>query len=197
MFDTKKKYRCVKADPPWNHVTWTDKGKEGRPQHYSRMSIDDICAMPVVDICHDDCWLFLWTTSPHLEQAFRVMHAWGFTYSSMGFVWIKVNKTPAAYVKTAKGVVVPAYTSQDLFTGQGYTTRKNAEFCLLGRRGKPKRLSKSIHEVIVAQRREHSRKPDEAYDRVKKYCAGPRIELFSRENRAGFDVWGNEVGKFE
>jgi N6-adenosine-specific RNA methylase IME4 len=80
--------------------------------------------------------------------------------------------------------------------GQGYTTRKNAEDVLLFRRGKPERISKSVHEIIIAPRRDHSRKPEEFYERAEKYCPGPRLEMFTRFTRPGWSAWGNEATKF-
>lgn len=176
----------VYADPPWNHKSWSKKGLEGRPQHYKRMSIKEICAMPVDNCTAKDCHLFLWTTGVHLEKAFKVMNAWGFKYSAMGFVWIKLNKN-------APGLFM---TLEDLFMGGGYTTRKNAEFCLLGRKGSPARLSKKVHEVIISPRREHSRKPEEARERIEEYAAGPRLELFARQQYQGWTAWGDEQEKF-
>lgn len=188
----KKNYNVILADPPWTHTTFSPKGLEGRPQHYPRMTLSEINAIPVDEWAAKDCHLFLWTTGVHLEQAFEVIKAWGFQYSGMGFVWIKLNKN--APIMETRGIQLIALN--DLFMGGGYTTRKNAEFCLLARRGKPQRLDKKIHEVIVEQRREHSRKPEESYKRIKKYAAGPRLEMFARQKRAGFDAWGNETNKF-
>lgn len=88
-------------------------------------------------------------------------------------------------------------TADDLHVGLGYTTRKNAEDCLLFRVGKPRRAARDVEEVIIAPLREHSRKPDEAIERIERFCDGPRLELFARQSlRPGWDMWGNEVGKF-
>lgn len=92
--------------------------------------------------------------------------------------------------------MVPSDES-DFHVGLGLTTRKNAEFVLLGRRGNAKRLAKDVRELILSPRREHSRKPDEMYSRVERYCAGPYLELFARQPRPGWDSWGNETTKFE
>lgn len=80
--------------------------------------------------------------------------------------------------------------------GGGFTTRKNAEFCLIGKRGRSVRVAKDVHEIIIAPRREHSRKPEETYTRIERYCAGPYLELFARQQRAGWESWGNQVEKF-
>jgi len=200
-------FPVICADNPWEFKTRSKKGLEGRPQHYGRMTHAELCALPVRDLAAKDCHLFFWTTAPHLEQAFDVLRAWGFQYSSMGFVWVKLN--PCARVlelrrlKTASSRETfslgsqPFFTPEDLFMGQGYTTRKNAEYCLLGRRGHPKRRDKSVLDTIIAPVREHSRKPDEFFDRVVRYAAGPYLELFSRQKRDGWSVWGNEMGRFD
>lgn len=177
------KYAVIHADAAWMFKA----GTKSRPQHYKRMTLDEIKAMPVAALAEKDCWLFFWTTGPHLEQAFEVLKAWGFKYSAMGFVWVKLNKN-------AGGLF---FLLRDIFMGHGYTTRHNAEFCLLAKRGKPKRLSKKVHEIILAPRREHSRKPDEVFDRIEEYTSGPYLELFSRKSRPGWQHWGDESGKFD
>lgn len=177
-----RKYAAIAADAAWLFKA----GTKGRPQHYKRMTLDQIKAMPVAGCAEKDCWLFFWVTGPHLEQGFEVLKAWGFKYSAMGFVWIKLNRG-------AGGLFMML---ADFFMGQGYTTRKNAEFCLLAKRGRPKRLRADIRELIISPRREHSRKPEEFYERVEQYCAGPRLDLFSREVRPGWDNWGDEADKF-
>jgi len=182
-----QKYNLIYADPAWQHKTWSKKGLEGRPQHYPRMTLKEMCALPVNELATDSCHLFMWTTGPHMEQAFKVLKAWDFKYSGMGFTWIKLNKKATSLF----------YMDSDLFMGGGYTTRKNAEFCLLAKKGKPKRISKAVREVIISPRREHSRKPDEIYNRIEQFCIGPYLELFARNKRSGWDSWGNETDKFE
>ena len=107
------------------------------------------------------------------------MESWDFTYKTVGFTWVKTNK------------------SEGYFTGMGYWTRSNPEMCLLGTRGKPKRLDMSVKQLVVSQRREHSRKPDEVYDRIEKMLEGPYLEMFARNTRQGWDNFGNEVNKFD
>jgi N6-adenosine-specific RNA methylase IME4 len=84
----------------------------------------------------------------------------------------------------------------DPFVGMGYWTRSNSEFCLLGTRGKPKRLNADVRQAIIEPRREHSRKPDCVYNRIERLVAGPYLELFARTTRPGWTSWGNQVGKF-
>lgn len=183
-------YRVIYADPAWRHVTRSPKGVTRRApaQHYPTMPLADICDLPVSEVAARDCHLFLWTTGPHLQQAFRVIDAWGFRYSSIGFLWAKLN--PAA-----SGAMF--LTDADFHVGMGYTTRKNTEICLLARRGNPKRKSKSVRELILAARREHSRKPDQARERIEAYSDGPYLEMFARQSSPGWDCWGLEAGKFD
>jgi N6-adenosine-specific RNA methylase IME4 len=191
-------FGAIIADPPWHFKSYSalkvqnPGSRRDVERHYPVMGIEAIKAMPVQDLAAKDAHLFLWTTSPTLPQAFDVIKAWGFRYSSTGFVWVKLKKS----VDTHQMRLVPLLES-DLHVGLGLTTRKNAEFCLLARRGSPKRISNSIREIILSPVREHSRKPDEAFDRVKRYCAGPYLDLFSRESRPGWSAWGNEAGKFD
>jgi N6-adenosine-specific RNA methylase IME4 len=164
-------FKAISADPPWsfrgfNEIT-SERSVEAK---YSTMSAPDICALPVREIAARDCHLFIWTTGPKLPETFKVIEAWGFTYSAMGFVWIKQKRS----LGTGQFSMLPTEEC-DLHVGLGYTTRKNAEFCLL----------------------EHSRKPPEAADRIERYCDGPYLELFARAPREGWTVWGNETDKFE
>jgi N6-adenosine-specific RNA methylase IME4 len=117
----------------------------------------------------------------------RVAHAWGARYSGRAFVWIKIK---------AKATTPMIDCENDLHIGMGFTTRKNAEDCLLFRTGMPQRLARDVHEVIVSPVREHSRKPDEAFIRIERFCPGPRVELFAREAREGWDTWGDQIEMF-
>lgn len=112
-----------------------------------------------------------------MNDAFSVIQAWGFQYKTVAFVWIKLNKK-----------------SSTLFWGLGYWTRANAEICLLASKGHPKRISKSVHQVVVSHIEQHSKKPDEVRKRIVELTGNlPRIELFARQKSDGWDVWGNEV----
>lgn len=172
------KYKIIYADPPWAFRTYSGKGKQrSAEKHYKTMSIDEIKKMPVREIEDDDCALFLWATFPMLKEALEVVTAWGFEYKTVAFTWIKKNKK-----------------RDSIFWGMGYWTRSNAEICILGTRGHPKRMSNSVHQVIMSNIEEHSKKPKEARDRIVELMGDlPRVELFARESIPGWDVWGNEV----
>lgn len=156
------------------------------------MDLDAIKALPVATIAAKDAHLFLWTTGPCLRQAFDVIEAWGFRYSSVAFTWVKLRRATdqaqLRFLPTAEA---------DLHVGLGLTTRKNAEFCLLARRGNARRNAKDVREIILSPVREHSRKPAETRLRIERYCDGPYLELFARERRPGWDAWGNELPPME
>ena len=186
------KYKAILADPPWTFKTFSEKGKgRSAEQHYSCMSFKDIIYMDVEGLFADDCCLFLWTTDPMLPKALELMNGWGFTYKTVAFTWAKVNKSGVWSLETFGDI-----NETDFFTGMGYWTRANPEMCLLGTRGKPKRIHKDVRQLIVAPRREHSRKPDEIHDRIERLVEGPYLELFARTRRPGWDQTGNEVDKF-
>jgi N6-adenosine-specific RNA methylase IME4 len=146
-------------------------------KHYPTMGIEDICALPVADIAAKDSALFLWATFPMLPEALRVIHAWGFTFKTVAFVWLKQNRKSPGW-----------------FYGMGYWTRANAEICLMATRGRPKRNDKSVHQFIISPLEAHSKKPDETRDKIVRLMGGlPRVELFARQTPPGWDVWGNEV----
>jgi N6-adenosine-specific RNA methylase IME4 len=173
-------YGAILADPPWTFKVRSEKG-EGRSasQHYGTMDLDAIAGMPVASWAAKDACLFLWATDPMLPEALRIMRAWGFAYKTVAFYWAKTNRDGS------------------FFTGMGYWTRANTEMCLLGTRGRPQRISKSVRRLIVAPRREHSRKPEEIKPSIERLVPGPYLEMFSRENRDGWDSYGNETGKFD
>jgi N6-adenosine-specific RNA methylase IME4 len=173
-----QKYLVLYVDPPWPYRVWSKKGT-GRcaENHYPTMRLDDICALPIADISAKDSALFLWATYPNLPDAFEVIKAWGYTFKTVAFTWVKRNK------------VSPGW-----FTGLGYWTRANAEVCLLATRGCPKRVSKSVRQIIDTPIEKHSKKPDTARERIVELMGDVRrIELFARQTAPGWDVWGNEV----
>ena len=178
--DVSKKYQIILSDPPWkynsraNHKTRFRGGAEG---HYPLMTMEEIKALPVDKIADSNCALFLWTTFPYLQEQIKLFEHWGFRYRTLAFAWLKTNKNNG----------FP-------FFGVGYYTKSNLELCLLGIKGQLKIKSNSISQVIIAPRREHSRKPDEIREKIVGLFGDlPRIELFAREKIAGWDAWGNEV----
>lgn len=182
------KFQIIYADPPWSFKTWSQRGKSRSPEnHYACMNLSDIQQLPVAKIADDNCSLFLWATDPLLPQAIDLMECWGFKYKTVAFNWVKLNKKAPHF----------AWDKNDFFTGMGYWTRANPELCLLGTKGKPVRKRADIRRLVVAHRREHSRKPDEVPERIVDLVGEiPRIELFARKPRKGWSVWGNEINKW-
>jgi N6-adenosine-specific RNA methylase IME4 len=170
-----KCYGIVYCDCPWQY---DQTGVRGAAElHYPTMNIDELCCLPIKQIAADDCVLFLWATFPKLPEALCVIKAWGFTYKTVGFVWLKQYKKSATWC-----------------FGLGFWTRGNVEVCLLATKGHPRRKAKDIHQLIVSPREAHSKKPDEVREKIVALMGDiPRIELFARQTTPGWDVWGNEV----
>ena len=142
--------------------------ESGNDLPYPTMTIDDIKAMRVKSIAADDALLWLWTTNAHLRVSFDVAEAWGFEYRTL-LTWVKDRM------------------------GTGEWLRGQTEHCLLAVRGKPVFLHGKHTTVLEAARREHSRKPEEFYALVEATCPGSRVELFSRQEREGWRVFGDQV----
>jgi N6-adenosine-specific RNA methylase IME4 len=155
------------------------------------MTLAEIKALPVADVAAKDCVLMLWAVDPLIPQALQVGAAWGFTYKTLGFVWAKERRV------TSKRAALHDDPDHKRFPiGTGYWTRANPEVCFLFTKGKPKRLSASVRKLLIAPRREHSRKPDEIYGRIEALVDGPYLEMFARQRRPGWDAWGDETEKF-
>lgn len=189
-------FRCVHVDPPWAFRSFApSKNPESSrnvERHYRTMTLDEIAALPIQHVTdYRAAHLFLWATGPFLPAAIDLMASWKFRYSAIAFCWVKLERS--FDVKQMR--FIPA-DDADFHVSLGFTTRHNVELCLLGRRGSPKRLRKDVRELIIAPVREHSRKPDEAYARIERYCDGPRLDVFSRRDRPGWTSVGDEVGKF-
>jgi N6-adenosine-specific RNA methylase IME4 len=161
-------YGVIYADPPWAFATYSAKGK-GRSAgaHYDCMDPYSIGhLLPILEKDHayriaDNAVLLLWVTDPMLPAGLDVIRAWGFTYKTVGFYWAKCGQD------------VHGYSDHEVWPiGTGYWTRANPEQCLLATRGHPKRLNADVRKLIVAPRREHSRKPDEVYGRMERLCEG-------------------------
>lgn len=182
-----KKYGTILCDPPWSFRSWSDKGKNRAPdgmdrrnglaeRHYKTMTLDDIRALPVASVAAKDCVLIMWVVDCMIPAALDVGAAWGFTFKTTGFTWRKVRRGGGEHI------------------GLGYWGRGGTEQSFLFTRGAPRRKSAGVRKLIDAPVREHSRKPDEAYDRIEALADGPYLELFARRGRAGWDSWGDQLG---
>ncbi|GAB5431266.1 MAG: MT-A70 family methyltransferase [Epibacterium sp.] len=173
------RYGLIMADPPWSYENWSAKGDhKNASAKYDCIGLDDIKGMQVGHLAAESCVLWLWATNPLLDKAFEVMEAWGFQFKTAGH-WSK---------KTSGG--------KQAF-GTGYILRCAGEPFLIGTVGNPK-TARNVRSVIEGPVREHSRKPEEAFAAAEALCGDvPRLELFSRQERTGWDVFGNEVDKFQ
>ena len=183
-----RKYCVIYADPPWSYG---DKGFGKRPTdgtvkgsfapeagRYNTMSLAEIKALgpQVKASTENDAALLLWATSPLLPEAFETISAWGFKYKTVAFCWSKVTCTGKEVANL------------------GQWTMGNVELCLLATKGSPKRLDRTVRQLITAARTDHSRKPEEARKRIEAIFGDvPRLEMFARQVSPGWDVWGNEV----
>lgn len=184
MLFSDNKYQIIYADPPWHYrQSGSTKNSRGMAkQHYDTMSTDDICKLPVRDIATDNSICFMWATFPNVDQALKVLEAWGFEYKTAAFVWIKKNKK----------------NTDTNFWGMGAYTRANAEVCLLGiskdTKARQQVINNGVHQIIESPIERHSQKPAIVREKITELLGDvPRIELFARQRVDGWDSWGNEV----
>jgi N6-adenosine-specific RNA methylase IME4 len=182
-------FGAILCDPPWGFRTYagTDEVPTTAVDPYPTMSLDDMKAIPVEESAAPDCLLVMWVISSHIPQAIALAEAWGFTFRSLGPVWVKAS---APYQLEFFGDAPVS----DL--GMGYWFRQQSEIALVFGRGSPKRQSAGVRQVVWEAKREHSRKPDCVHDRVEALVGGPYLEMFGRAPRPGWTVWGNDVDKF-
>ena len=166
-----KRYKLILADPPWEYENKTTGGSNdsGACQKYHTMPLDEIKAPPISDIALKDSCLFLWGTTPLLPEAFEVMKAWGFQYKTTIY-WRKI-----------------------MSLGMGFWFRGQVEVCLFGIQGNVPAFRCQKPNFIQTKVRYHSQKPDEMYGLIEDLDINPKIELFAREKREGWDAWGNQV----
>lgn len=175
IFNTNKKYDIIYADPPWQYRNMGNIQATAN-SHYNTMSQEEINNLPVDKLSKDNSILFLWATFPKIQEALDTIKAWGFEYKTVVFVWIKKNKNGGN------------------FFGVGWYTKSNAEICLIATKGKPPKQSNKVSQIIETIREEHSKKPQQARDKIIEFCGDlPRIELFARQAVEGWDCWGNEA----
>ncbi len=201
-------YGAVLADPPWEFDTYSEKGRGRSPnwiertpalpllgveeevseaRHYETMRTEDICALDVGQRESPHCVLYLWATFPMLPDAMRVGQAWGFRYC-----------TTRIWAKTRKGGFDPSLTLDQNFPfGTGYVARGNPEPLLIFTRGQPKFRTPVPRALIIAPRREHSRKPDCVRRDIERQVEGPYLEMFARQRAPGWTSWGNQVDRFQ
>ena len=173
-------YDIIYADPPWEYnqtqydtnpnLCSADTG--GAAIHYNTLKLKDLKRLDVGAICEPDCLLFMWATSPHLDQAIDLLKAWGFKWATVGFVWNKQRVNP------------------------GFYTMSQCELVLIGKRGRiPKpRGARNIRQFFSQVRGKHSVKPQMVRKRIEAmFPDQTKLELFARQHSPGWSVWGNEV----
>ena len=173
------KFRVIYADPPWEYGSGSQHSRESQETvlatHYPSMSLDAICQLEVAegrhvsDLAHDHCVLWLWCTSPTLEEAMSVIETWGFAYKA-SMIWDKVAHNVGHYVSVRH------------------------ELLLIATKGQPPKVPKLVDSVYVEERTEHSRKPEYFRSLITELYPGPRIELWARGKvPKGWKAWGNEA----
>ena len=175
-----QRYAIIYADPPWDykgqlqHAGPGSGDSGGAIRHYPTVRLQDLKELDVTSIAEGDSVLFMWATSPHLDQAIELGKAWGFDWATVAFVWDKQRVNP------------------------GFYTMSQCELCLTFKRGRipQPRGARNVRQLVSERRAEHSRKPAEVRRRIEQMFPEQRkIELFSRDAEIlGWDTWGAEVG---
>ena len=173
-----KQYQILYADPPWDykgqlqHTGAGGKESGGAIRHYSTLPLAEMVTLDIASISCPDSLLFMWSSSPHLDQAIVLGKAWGFRWATVAFVWDKCRVNPGAY------------------------TMSQCELCLVFKRGKiPKpRGARNIRQLVKAERTHHSQKPEEVQRRIEAmFPEQSKLELFARNVVQGWDAWGLEI----
>lgn len=176
----RKRYDIIYADPPWDykgqlqHTGVGGRESGGAIRHYPTVPVSEMAAWDIAAISAADCLLFMWSSSPHLDQAIGLGKAWGFQWATVAFVWDKQSVNP------------------------GYYTMSQCELCLVFKRGKipQPRGARNVRQLVQSKRTRHSEKPDVVRERIAAMFPHQRkIELFARKRSPGWDVWGLESEK--
>jgi N6-adenosine-specific RNA methylase IME4 len=167
LIQSGEKFGTIYADPPWRYNNQGTRASTGN--HYAGdMSVDEICAMPIPDLCSDKCHLHLWTTNAFLFDCPRIFAAWGFEFKS-SFVWVKPQM------------------------GIGNYWRNSHEVMLLAIKGGQTALSKREMSWVECGRGKHSSKPSQVRESIERLSPGPYLELFGRRKIDGWSVFGNQI----
>ena len=163
-------YRTIVADPPWPSMHQRSTYHRGKPErHYPTMPLDEILGLDVGALAAPDAHLWVWGVNRCMEDAYRAVRAWGFTPMSL-LTWCKPGP------------------------GMGYYLRNNTEHCIFATRGRPMvPETKALASWFVWPRLRHSEKPAEFFALVEQVSPGPRLEMFARRQRLGWDTWGDEA----
>jgi N6-adenosine-specific RNA methylase IME4 len=164
------KFQIFYADPPWKYGNSMPEYFTEQANHYSLMTIEEICNMPILEMADKNAALFMWVTSPILEEAFQVVNAWGFEYKT-SFIWDKIKHN------------------------MGHYSSVRHEILLLCIRGSYPKESNNLRDSVYSEERtKHSKKPDYFYELIEEmYPNSNKIELFSRNKREGWHSYGNQI----
>jgi len=172
------KFEILYADPPWDYKGQTQHGGKGvsdtggAERHYPTVTLADLKRLDVPSVTADDALMFMWASSPHLDQAIDLLKAWGFAWATVGFVWDKQRVNP------------------------GFYTMSQVELCLIGKHGRipTPRGARNVRQFVSELRGGHSEKPSEVRKRIEAmFPTQSKLELFARVRSDGWHVWGNEV----
>lgn len=189
--ESSKRYSAIMIDPPWQFKVWSNETGIARSadNHYPTLDIKELKKLPIQRLMGEDCAVFMWAIWSMLPEALELGKAWGLTYKTLGFDWLKRTST-----------------GQKWHMGMGYWSRANSEPCLLFTKGNPKRKSKEVRQLLVEDDSQlplfppmvnrvlsHSAKPTESYCRVEQLVDGPYLDVFARRKTKGWDAIGNEI----
>lgn len=172
-------FGCILADPPWRFESYSGDGvtpHRTEQDHYETMSFAELALLPVSASAAKDCVLLLWVVDSHLDQCLALGQAWGFTFRTNAFVWVKSKEGGWPHF------------------GMGHWTRKQTEQCWLFARGSPPRLNADVGQIIHCPRGAHSAKPEQQYPLIERLVGGPYLELFARNTAPGWAAAGDQVG---
>jgi N6-adenosine-specific RNA methylase IME4 len=185
------KYKVLYADPCWKYSRDMNHNPAMGGTPYKQMSLDELKNLPVNEIADKDSLIFMCATMPKLKEALALIEFWGYSYICCPFVWIKLNPKGSLEVDKENNRTI---LNGGVYSGMGCWTCGNAELVLMGKKGAPKRINKSIKQVVIAPRAQHSRKPDEIRQRIVQLMGDvPRIELFATEIVEGWDSIGGAI----
>ena len=177
------KFGTILADPPWVFTNRTGKiaPEHKRLHRYTTMTNEEVISLPVCEMAADKCHLYLWVPNALVTLGLQVMEAWGFTYKT-NIIWYKVRKDGGPDRR-----------------GVGFYFRNVTEMVLFGIKGKVRTLQpgRTMPNIVISRKREHSRKPDELYEVIEQCSPGPYLELFARAVRPGWSQWGNELESYQ
>ena len=173
--DIDKKYDIIYADPPWEYEQAMQMWGGSQASKYPRMTLEEMCRLPVESILSENSVLFIWGVWTHNREIHDLIDAWGFDFKTLGFIWLK-------QYATGKDVI-----------GMGHWTRANTEYCLLATHGNPRRINNSVSQIIKSVPKAHSQKPDIVRNKIIRLCGDvPRLEMFGRSSIHGWDTFGND-----